>query len=909
MADGSILIKTELDNSQAQKELAKLQRQMQKTADALSKSETKHNGIVEQMQQAQAAVDETNAKIQELKADMVFNKAQMDQANAWQRLTPQYAAMQQEYEQQKTLLADYEKQRASQEKVVAGLAKQEQAVTEKIKEQTAALQEQQGRYGAIEHSMANMGSGAMESIRSGVTSLTSSLKGGFKTILKYAFGIRSLYFLARKLRQGLMEGFNAFAQQDPGTKEAVDSLKASLNGLKLSWGAAFAPIVTAVAPLLNKLIGLLTAAANAISMFFAVLSGKGTFKKAVANMDGVAEAASGAGGAAEEAKKQIMGFDELNKLDDNSGGGGGGGGGSGLGDLIEEAIDPNSFASQLAFSVKDVLFDWSDLTPEQIAEKAIAGVAMLGGAIIGGSIGGIPGIIIGAAAGLAFGILLDACTFDHDGELNGEEIAKIIDMGLLAATGGVIGFALGGGSLLGAAIGVECGLAISLLLNKATFNGNGKFDSEEIEKLINIGFNAVAGGVIGFMLGGGPVGAAIGITCSLMFSLLLNKTIFNNDGKLSQQEVYDSIAMAIGTIGGAAIGFLMGGPLGAAIGVTLGLALSFGMISINWEGLREKISNWFTEFTSYFQGYIDKWSSDSWDDVGGNIVFGILDGIAHAALALLGGIWEYLFCKPLDYISELLGISSPSTVYAEIGTFIVEGMLQGLSDTWTKLTTWMGQKLEGLKTTVTTKFDGIRTSISSKMESAKSAVQTAVERIKGFFDFQWKIPYISLPHIQVTWESTGDGAIARLLGISAIPHFSIAWYAKGGIVDGATLFGAGEAGKEAIVPLERNTEWITLVADGLMERIERSNFINRLADAIASVPMPAVAMGTVVPPRAYQESNSRNDDLSEILRALTAASGSSNESNLPPIKIYLDGREMRNSVAKWERRAERSGNY
>ena len=36
----------------------------------------------------------------------------------------------------------------------------------------------------------------------------------------------------------------------------------------------------------------------------------------------------------------------------------------------------------------------------------------------------------------------------------------------------------------------------------------------------------------------------------------------------------------------------------------------------------------------------------------------------------------------------------------------------------------------------------------------------------------------------------------------SVPKLSIKWYAKGGIVDGATLIGAGEAGTEAIVPLD-----------------------------------------------------------------------------------------------------------
>lgn len=62
--------------------------------------------------------------------------------------------------------------------------------------------------------------------------------------------------------------------------------------------------------------------------------------------------------------------------------------------------------------------------------------------------------------------------------------------------------------------------------------------------------------------------------------------------------------------------------------------------------------------------------------------------------------------------------------------------------------------------------------------------------------------------------SSEDKAILNVFGLSQIPTFKLA--AKGGIVDAATLFGgniiAGEAGREAIVPLDRNTEWMDMVA-------------------------------------------------------------------------------------------------
>ena len=78
-------------------------------------------------------------------------------------------------------------------------------------------------------------------------------------------------------------------------------------------------------------------------------------------------------------------------------------------------------------------------------------------------------------------------------------------------------------------------------------------------------------------------------------------------------------------------------------------------------------------------------------------------------------------------------------------------------------------------------------------------------------NFSWNLPMPKVPHISWEWNKlsiTDDFSIS-------IPKFSVKWYAKGGIFDQASLIGVGENGKEAVVPLERNTGWISKVATEL----------------------------------------------------------------------------------------------
>ena len=113
-------------------------------------------------------------------------------------------------------------------------------------------------------------------------------------------------------------------------------LKGSLTQVKNSLATAFAPIVTVIAPLIQTLVNYITTACNALAMFFGALTGQKTVTIAksglgeiAAGAAGAADATGAANGAAEEYQRTLMGFDQINKLDDNSGSGGGSGGGGG----------------------------------------------------------------------------------------------------------------------------------------------------------------------------------------------------------------------------------------------------------------------------------------------------------------------------------------------------------------------------------------------------------------------------------------------------------------------------------------------------------------------------------------------------------------------------------------------------
>ena len=113
-------------------------------------------------------------------------------------------------------------------------------------------------------------------------------------------------------------------------------------------------------------------------------------------------------------------------------------------------------------------------------------------------------------------------------------------------------------------------------------------------------------------------------------------------------------------------------------------------------------------------------------------------------------------------------------------------------------------------------FVNLKDKAVSSFNTLKEKVSNVVDKIKGIFDFDWSLPKPKLPHFNVS----GGEAPWGFMGKGSLPKVKIEWYAKGGVFDKPTLFGGlGEAGAEAIVPLENNLEWLDKLAVMLNERL------------------------------------------------------------------------------------------
>lgn len=155
---------------------------------------------------------------------------------------------------------------------------------------------------------------------------------------------------------------------------------------------------------------------------------------------------------------------------------------------------------------------------------------------------------------------------------------------------------------------------------------------------------------------------------------------------------------------------------------------------------------------------------------------------------------------------------------AEANTWLGDKFKSGrgkVNSAFEKVGSWFGDRWKDMQDALKEIPNWFKNLFNDAMDNAKNIVKSGIDKLKSFFNFDWSLPKIKLPHFNISGSFS--------LMPPRIPSFSVDWYARGGVFNSPSIIGVGEAGQEAVMALERNTGWISILAQKLAERIPANN--------------------------------------------------------------------------------------
>jgi len=129
-----------------------------------------------------------------------------------------------------------------------------------------------------------------------------------------------------------------------------------------------------------------------------------------------------------------------------------------------------------------------------------------------------------------------------------------------------------------------------------------------------------------------------------------------------------------------------------------------------------------------------------------------------------------------------------------------------------------------LKAKVTATFNAIKNAIVNPITTAVNLVRTAINKIKSIINgAHLSLPKFKLPHFRISGGKLPWG----IGGKGTAPKISVDWYAQGGIFDRASIIGVGEAGAEAVVPLDKFWDKLDNMSTGSTNIVININGANK----------------------------------------------------------------------------------
>lgn len=238
-----------------------------------------------------------------------------------------------------------------------------------------------------------------------------------------------------------------------------------------------------------------------------------------------------------------------------------------------------------------------------------------------------------------------------------------------------------------------------------------------------------------------------------------------------------------------------------------------------------------------------------------SVVSEVLSGFFSAAWNAIKAIWDFV----VGYYQGIWnGIKAVFSVVSSVLTEFFSAAWNGIKGIWDAVSGYFSGIWESVKSV----FSGVESWFQSIFSAAWTAVQGVFSNFGSFFQGLWDTIKSTFSNLGSSLSDAIGGAVRSGLNgvlsmiertinngislingaiglINALPgvnvgtigELSLPRLAKGGIVDNATTAIIGEDGREAVIPLERNTKWIDVMASKLASKLSSGGYTSTQSTA------------------------------------------------------------------------------
>ncbi len=571
----------------------------------------------------------------------------------------------------------------------------------------------------------------------------------------------------------LRDGMQSLAQFSTEFNRSMSEIQNTSTQLTGDIAVAFGSLIETVEPVVTRLLSVLSKAMTYVNMFFALLNGKKTITVAKKGQESYAKATEASAEAQEELNAELFGFDQLTKQQDDSEKDSAGAGDEGGISYQEVPIDLPADVLEWAQKLKDAWKngDWSGVG-KTIAAGLNAGMKTVDN-WINGTLRPLGVTWAGRVADILNG-LVDGLDFTLAGKTVADGLNTILDIYNTFMT--TFDFEK---------LGTKLGDGLNGFVNNANWKLIGASFAAKWQALVDL--------IYGFVhrTNWANLGTGIGVSIQSWFDTInwtkmadaiitgingIVTAMRNTIQNINWGEIGTKLANAITTLFTTIDWGEISGLLSDAILALLQLCMSL-LADIDWysvasslgKGIIDMIMNidWLqilatlgsciiscvggaVEALLGLIGGIAEQLADAFLSVGGDAIAGFFQGIADAMSTAATWIKEHIVDPVVNAVKDFFGIHSPSTVFADLGGFIVDGLFAGITNAWHVITNFFSgsgalgdltKRLSGawdtIKTGASNAWNSLKASVVEKFNSAKDSLSSTAEKVKSKLSDTW----------------------------------------------------------------------------------------------------------------------------------------------------------------------------